>query len=427
LKDVWGLENPIPYWDLAPKLFKSNGEQEIIPFLGAGVSVSDRAEKEPVLAPLYPDDGTVNQVANLLKLEGEPRLYLEYAIRTAVRMQAWLDANGAEPSRDEFLKKLKANQYPPFAWELSELFGLTAPYHSFNDRALKTLHSRNLLPPEKRVEVFKDRLLSMLKLLSTTTDLASATDPLSSISSYYESNRDRPELWDRLRAVVAFKETPTRTHRLIADAAALHLEPEGAEDYLIITTNYDWLMEKALDEKGIPYVVLWRSRKDRKIHARFGNLAPEEQKKAEARHQPADPNLFSLKMYRDRGLVVIYKMHGCLYKELGADDDGLVVTDSDYVEFISQLQSIIPAHVGQAIGKKRFLFLGYSFSDWNVRSIYESMTARPGREVILDYAVSRSLSGFEQIYFKKREITIVLTDLASFTAGIRNALEAANP
>jgi SIR2-like domain len=120
------------------------------------------------------------------------------------------------------------------------------------------------------------------------------------------------------------------------------------------------------------------------------------------RNEARAPEWATLK--KNRSLAVVYKMHGCLYKELKEQDDGLVVTDADYVDFISQLDKIIPAHVGGLLGTRQILFLGYSFSDWNVRSVYERAISRRGRAKDRDYAVTRSLSQFEQVYFKNRDL-----------------------
>jgi hypothetical protein len=105
------------------------------------------------------------------------------------------------------------------------------------------------------------------------------------------------------------------------------LAVNDAQDYLIITTNYDCLMELALEAAGVPFVVLWRSRNDEKIYNRFGNLPAAEIKTLEKRNPPANPESAVLK--KNRGLAVIYKMHGCLYSELQDKDDGLVITDGD--------------------------------------------------------------------------------------------------
>jgi hypothetical protein len=413
--NVWKDEE-IKYWDLAPKVLQRGPEQELIPFLGAGVSVSDRQDVEPIPDPKYPSTATVDKIAKLLNVGGHARLYLDYALRIAVRMKAWEEVNGPPLDLGQFLAKLVGNAYPPFAWELAELLSQASSYHSLKERALAALEGKDLLSKEQR-EASKDVLLPMLKLAALTTDLGSATDPLTSISSYYESTSERRDLWRRLYDVMATKQTPTEAHRLLAEAATLQLAAKHADDYLVITTNYDSLMEKALEEKGQPYAVLRPNRRDGLIYTRFAGLDPEEIAFLEKRNEPRQPENCVLK--KTRSMAVVYKMHGCLHRDLKEQDDGLVITDADYVEFISHIDRIVPAHVGQLLGAKQILFLGYSFSDWNVRTVYESAVKRRGEHQKQDYAVTRSLSRFEEVYFKNRNMIIVMAGLAKFVEGIR--------
>jgi hypothetical protein len=175
-------------------------------------------------------------------------------------------------------------------------------------------------------------------------------------------------------------------------------------------------MDKALDALQVAYAVLGRNRGDGQIYSRFANLADDERNALLKRNQPRLPKEATLK--KNRSLAVVYKMHGCLYKDLREQDDGLVVTDADYVEFISKIDNIIPAHVGSLLGPQQMLFLGYSFSDWNVRRVYEGLFSSRVRATGRDYAVTRSLSQFEQVYFDKRDVVVILSDLKEFVEGI---------
>jgi hypothetical protein len=210
----------IRYWDLAPKLCRDDGEQEMVPFLGAGVSVSDRNEAEPKLNPPYPDAATVALIAGQLGLNGSALLYFQYAIRVALRMQAYEQANGPPAALNQFVNKLIGNAYPPFAWELAELFSTVSAYSSLQEKALRSLASKDLLSKED-CEKSKDLLLPMLKLMALTTDLGSATDPLTSISNYYEYTSERKDVWRRLHEIFAGKKVPTKIHHMIAAAAAV--------------------------------------------------------------------------------------------------------------------------------------------------------------------------------------------------------------
>ena len=418
MSKVWAGDE-IQYDAIAARLRGASGEQELVPFLGAGVSLSDRNDPNPTVAPDYPDPATVERFADELKLAGTSRHYLEYAIRMAMLMQAWEVAHGALPDRAALQAKLKGSLYPPAAWELAEMFSLATAYHSFSDRALKAIE-RGLLADASRAAL-KDQLLPMLKLAAIATDLASPTDPLTSISGYYEVTGARGDLWKLLHDIISPKAVPTGTHRLIADVARTHLAQPNAEDYLIITTNYDSLMEQALSEdpSPVPFAALWRDREGM-VHTRFANL-PEAERLALERRNPkrlADKCLLN----KPKPLAIVYKIHGCLHPDQRESDDGLVISDNDYVQFISDLNSAIPSHVGSLLGAKRLLFLGYSFGDWNVRSLYERIKKRADSPLLEDYAVSRALSKFEASYFERRQIIVALTDLQAFVKGVRAKL-----
>src|SRR6185436_13834310 len=147
-------------------------------------------------------------------------------------------------SPEDFLRKLQNSDYPPSAGELAQLFSLRSRYQSFAQirDGLQELFESEGLPGSDT-----DHLL-MLKLLAQVTRIANPPEPLTSLASYYEERRGREKLWKLLSGVMSRKERPTETHRLFARAAQHHLAQEGANDYLIITTNYDSLMEIALDE-----------------------------------------------------------------------------------------------------------------------------------------------------------------------------------
>jgi hypothetical protein len=416
--DTW-TGKQIRYPDMAKKLFPGTPLQEIIPFVGAGVSVSARTPQDESITPRFPSKEVLEQISLLLGISGEKSLlYLEYALRSALSMQALEQARGPAPTVEEFLQGLKKAVYPPFAWELAEMFSLLAPYRAIDDTALPEIMKRHLLSPE-RLAASDDDLAPMVQLLSRTTRVGSPTDPLTSIADVYEAGSERKDLWNHLYDVFENKKTPTETHRLIALAARDHLNHNPGDDYLAITTNYDCLIEAAMDELKVPYAVLRLNRKDRKvgnIHYRFNNFPDAEMALMYQMNKPAEPRNFRLKSQRK--LAVIYKIHGCLNPELTPDDDGLIITDGDYVDFISQSDHIIPSHVGSILPGKRLLFLGYSFSDWNVRSIYQAMIRDKDSDQ-QDYAVTRGLSRFEETYFKKRHIVVIQTGLNDFVEGIR--------
>src|ERR687898_680381 len=72
--------NDIPYFSLAQDVFSEDG-QMFIPFLGAGVSISDRtpaAERKLTSPP--PDRGEIDQALSRLRLRDKGRTFVELAI-----------------------------------------------------------------------------------------------------------------------------------------------------------------------------------------------------------------------------------------------------------------------------------------------------------------------------------------------------------
>ena len=85
------LGEDIPYRDLANRLFDSSGEQRLIPFLGAGVSLSTRPStsgQEPKAQ--YPGAAKIEDVLTSLQLEGRPRMIVSFALAAAYMMSAWI-------------------------------------------------------------------------------------------------------------------------------------------------------------------------------------------------------------------------------------------------------------------------------------------------------------------------------------------------
>lgn len=412
-------EQQISYNVFSKLLFNKAGEQQVIPFLGAGVSISGRRYgADAPHTPTMPDRATMDDITARLNLDGHAKVFMEMAMLLASHLQLRQGTHAEQLDDSELFEHLRDEEdFPPSAGELARLFSQRARYTTF-ERIMQDLSKffpDDLLdaPPAARIDA--------LRLLSKITGIANPPDTLTSIASYFENNLGklgRSELWDVLSDVIARKDRPTLTHRLLAEAAEEHLRSKDALDYLIITTNYDCLMEKALDERKVPYVVLAMKRADQKVVLRFSGVEGADQLKK--RNSGKYPNYFTL--MKPSSMVVLYKIHGCLNPELDVADEGIVITDDDYVNYISQMNTpngAIPSYVNELMRDKSFLFLGYSLSDWNVRSVFETLRKRRNPdEFKQDFSVMYSVKPFEKIFFQKNEVIILETDLNSFYSGI---------
>src|SRR6185312_12710113 len=253
----------IPYEELALDLFPKSMEdgQQFVPFLGAGVSISGRRWDTPSDAkPKAPDKAAIDTALASFDLSSKGKTLVAMAIKLAYLID-FAEVQAPPESSADFLTQLQNNEYPPTAGELAQLFSLRSKYTSLARIAdgLRTLFQNEVFPTTNEEQ------LLMLQLLARVTRVANPPEPLTSIAGYYEELRGRKKLWELLSGVISDKAIPTEAHRLFAKAACHHLASSKTNDYLIITTNYDTLMEAALDERNLPYIVLTTKRKDPKV------------------------------------------------------------------------------------------------------------------------------------------------------------------
>ncbi len=381
----------IPYASLGADVLAGN--QALIPFLGAGASIAG-APPSNMPVPNYPPDSEIDELATRWGLSGAGLEHLKQGIRQAFDLQNYEDH---EP---DWMEIAGQKPYPPSARELANALAANVSYHGS--------WPYSLLP----------------------------------VSSYHEFVRGRDPHRKDLESLFAGKTHPLPSQDLIARAARHHLR-NTKRDYLVITTNYDQLIELAFDAAKVPYVVLTVGRKQHHVTVRpsaslqawfgFSNEDFEDLQQGLKGKQPA---LFTLPPVSSRKPVaVIYKMHGCLFPPAGTTDDSIILSDEDYIAFLKRQgesgDGVIPAAVtrlmqneGQA--NTGFLFLGYSFSDWNVRAMYRTIIdQRALTKDVRDYAVVSWVNDFESQYLSQPTINVCVADLVKFAAEIKRRAEPA--
>ena len=255
----------------------------------------------------------------------------------------------------------------------------------------------------------------LAELVSFPSDDAHDLDDLSKVSSYFVETASRSVLREELRSVFTADSQPGPIQRYLASID---------HPMLIVTTNYDDLMERALRDAGRPFdlVVHPTDRKDYDAAVfwwRAGAAEPE---------KPVAPNKLLIDLTTT---TVVYKMHGTTHR---ADPqwDSYVVTEDDYVEFLSRLtgQSAVPGHFMRHFRQRHFLFLGYGLRDWNFRVLLRSL-ARPtpgeadatsspiAEDAIKSWAIQYRPSPIERELWSARDVRIFDEAIDEFTAALR--------
>jgi hypothetical protein len=171
-------------------------------------------------------------------------------------------------------------------------------------------------------------------------------------------------LYDELHDIFDWDYRPTEMHRTLAKLPAF-VEREKRPEYpLIITTNYDDALERALTDAGVEFDLLTYIAAGRD--------------QGKFRHRDPDgttrvimvPNKYNAVSLAERTLVA--KIHGAVQRRAAdQDSDSYVVTEDDYIDCLTRtdIVELLPSTVVDRMRHCHYLFLGYSLQDWNLRAM----------------------------------------------------------
>jgi len=164
-------------------------------------------------------------------------------------------------------------------------------------------------------------------------------DDLQRVSLFVEMRRSRKQLVDSLIREVSEGKRPSPALRMLAEMPFT----------ILVTTNFDDLLETALRDAGKKPVVL--------VYDPTGDRT--------TRDVSEDPT-------PDRPLV--FKMHGDIN-----DRASIVVTDEDYINFIQRMSADchpVPQTVMFRMSRWSTIFIGYSLRDYNLRLLFRTLRLR---------------------------------------------------
>jgi SIR2-like domain len=158
--------------------------------------------------------------------------------------------------------------------------------------------------------------------------------------------------------------SPTAIHETLAKLPTFVERDQEPRYPLIMTTNYDDLMERALTESGVEFDVL--------AYIAAGT------DQGKFRHRDPDGNttvIMEPKYYDAVSLeqrTVVAKIHGAVQRPArDQDSDSYVVTEDDYIDCLTRtdIVDLLPRTIGDRMKHCHYLFLGYSLQDWNLRAM----------------------------------------------------------
>ena len=266
------------------------------------------------------------------------------------------------------------------------------------------------------------------------------THNLAQVASYYARVAHSRRQLDRRIARLAGDPTfrPNSLHRLLARVALHH-------PMLVITTNYDTLLERAFDDAGARYEV---------VATAADLLAYNGVEQDDADTAPALVGAEAGMIYHRLGEAVdfsavspasiraelddrslIYKIHGTVAAN-GDWHGGYLIAEEDYVRFLGRMEQahICPFAIRNRLSKKivlpggqksllhSLLFLGYSLGDWNLRVLLDELGVGRGGQDERHYAILRNADPVTERLLEKRNIRVRDADLTRVVADLEGTL-----
>lgn len=230
---------------------------------------------------------------------------------------------------------------------------------------------------------------------------------LAKVSSYYAVISGRQVLREQLHEVLDHKFNFGPIHSFLASVPV---------PLLIVSTNYDTLIEQAFHALQKPYDLIIHP-SDRK------DIANAVWWWAHGASEPkaVPPNELDIDLDKT---TVIYKMHGTVQHETDKWDS-FVITEEDYVDFLSRMtsNSAIPSIFYEHFRNRSFLFLGYSLRDWNLRVVLKNLDRYLTRNRMEDdnedirlpsWSIQHHPSELERRLWETRHVNIFEMDIDDF-------------
>lgn len=253
--------------------------------------------------------------------------------------------------------------------------------------------------------------------LAAACDYPDEDENLPRVSQYVSVMRGPGRLYTDLHTVFDADYPLTAVHRLLASLPAMLREKEHSQavnplyrQLLIVTTNYDDVLECAFRDANEPFhVVKYDVSACRFCHTMpSGESVPIENAKSYLR--------------LDDEIPVILKIHGTIDRR-DRRNDSYVITEDDYIDYSARvnLPELLPDSLLGRLGNSYVLFLGYGLRDWNVRIILRHLWEDPLQRWN-SWAIQLAPSELDRKTWERDRVTILDIRLEDYIAEVERRL-----
>jgi hypothetical protein len=243
-------------------------------------------------------------------------------------------------------------------------------------------------PPSKGLPRASELACHLARLINFPQDESA---DLARVAQYVDVISGRGNLNERLRSIFNEDYEPSSIHHFLAQIDV---------PLLIVTTNYDDLIERAFRSNNREYdLVIHTSDPRLGVHIFY---VPQ----GETKPIKAVPNKLNLDLTKR---TVIYKMHGGVDR-LDSANDQYVITEDDYINFLTRMTKgkVIPSVFAEPFQSRPFLFLGHGLHDWNLRIVLNRLEEEMKKSVknLVSWAIQYEPSRIEQRFWQKHNVEV---------------------
>jgi hypothetical protein len=257
--------------------------------------------------------------------------------------------------------------------------------------------------------------LSLLLADEFDCDVADRAD-LVRVSQYAELTTGEGPLYAQLREVFVQDCPIPSLHRALAALPGwMASNGRPLRPQLIVTTNYDDLVERALREADVEFDLVRYVAKG----PRRGLFVHEQPDGTET--LIAVPNEYDAVDPKQR--TVVLKIHGTIDRD-DEREDSYVITEDHYIEYLTRTNpsELIPIKVLDKLVNSHFLFLGYGLRDWNLRVILHRIWAL--RELgWTSWAVQDEVDRLDEKLWLTRQVELHQCRLGNYVRALSSTLE----
>jgi DNA-binding SARP family transcriptional activator len=341
-------------------------------------------------------EGLVEEHPVRERLRGHYMLALYRSGRQAEALDAYqacrrllVDQLGIEPSRE--LQQLHGAMLRQEA--TLQAPGAAAPSHDHFEQVLDALFEGRL------VAVLGADVGELTSRLAERFEYSDNGSSLPRVAQFVAVMKGSGPLYDELHALLEAEVSPTPIHRFFASLPPL-LRERGVPHQLLVTTSYDLALESAFVEAGeefdvVSYVATGPQR------GKFCHITPD------GCGRIIDlPNTYATELSLQERTVIL-KLHGQVDRGPAREWESFVVTEDDYIEYLSKsdVAGAVPVGLAAKLRRSHFLFLGYTMADWNLRVILNRLWSDQPLSY-RSWAVQPDAKALEREFWRRRDVDV---------------------